>query len=61
MPVFETADQQLQNLFGVSVPYLTTSIRNVAMRNVSKETMMVTLGTRLINALPIPKTEPVKD
>ena len=50
VPVFETADQQLQNLFGVSVPYLTTSIRNVAMRNVSKETMMVTLGTRLVNA-----------
>jgi len=50
VPVFETADQQLQGLFGVSIPYLTTSIRNVAMRNVSKETMMVTLGTRLMNA-----------
>ena len=50
VPVFETTDQQLQGLFGVSIPYLTTSIRNVAMRNVSKETMMVTLGTRLLNA-----------
>ena len=50
VPVFETSDQQLQNLFGISIPYLTTSIRNVAMRNVSKETMMVTLGTRLLNA-----------
>lgn len=50
VPVFQTADQQLQGLFGVSIPYLTTSIRNVAMRNVSKETMMVTLGTRLLNA-----------
>jgi len=50
VPLFQTADQQLQGLFGVSVPYLTTSIRNVAMRNVSKETMAVTLGTRLINA-----------
>lgn len=50
VPVFQTADEQLQGLFGVSIPYLTTSIRNVAMRNVSKETMMVTLGTRLLNA-----------
>lgn len=50
VPVFETSDQQLQNLFGISIPYLTTSIRNVAMRNVSKETMAVTLGTRLLNA-----------
>ena len=50
VPVFETTDQQLQGLFGVSIPYLTTSIRNVAMRNVSKETMMVTLATRLMNA-----------
>ena len=50
VPVFQTTDQQLQGLFGVSIPYLTTSIRNVAMRNVSKETMMVTLGTRLLNA-----------
>jgi hypothetical protein len=50
VPVFETTDQQLQSLFGVSIPYLTTSIRNVAMRNVSKETMMVTLATRLMNA-----------
>lgn len=50
VPVFQTADEQLQSLFGVSIPYLTTSIRNVAMRNVSKETMMVTLGTRLLNA-----------
>ena len=50
VPAFDTLDQQLQGLFGVSIPYLTTSIRNVAMRNVSKETMMVTLGTRLLNA-----------
>lgn len=50
VPAFDTLDQQLQSLFGVSIPYLTTSIRNVAMRNVSKETMMVTLGTRLLNA-----------
>lgn len=50
VPVFQTTDQQLQSLFGVSIPYLTTSIRNVAMRNVSKETMMVTLATRLMNA-----------
>ena len=50
VPLFQTTDQQLQGLFGVSIPYLTTSIRNVAMRNVSKETMMVTLGTRLLNA-----------
>ena len=50
VPAFDTLDQQLQSLFGVSIPYLTTSIRNVAMRNVSKETMLVTLGTRLLNA-----------
>ena len=50
VPAFDTLDQQLQGLFGVSIPYLTTSIRNVAMRNVSKETMAVTLGTRLLNA-----------
>jgi hypothetical protein len=50
VPAFDTLDQQLQGLFGVSIPYLTTSIRNVAMRNVSKETMLVTLGTRLLNA-----------
>ena len=50
VPAFDTLDQQLQSLFGVSIPYLTTSIRNVAMRNVSKETMAVTLGTRLLNA-----------
>lgn len=50
VPVFDTTDEALQRLFGVSIPYVTTTIRNVGMRLISPETAGIALMTRLLNS-----------